>query len=1197
MSNAPQSALPEKSRENASPSKPTASLYVFSLPWFLGGLLSLIAVGSVVGGVYYYRYVNMTSHFLDVAKQLMKEAEVAKEKADNAKKEGKPADEVQKMADGAYDMKRKVADMLNSYRNARPDDVQVLTNLSDVLENLMADRPTGRTRSEILNVSKKLLGLVQDSDSLKYRKRILELEWENGDLNAVMERAGEVLGRTGGAGSNDYEAWRYLTLATLQRLAVNGYKATPIPTVNLPPSMDELLDKVYRMKPEDIDIAVSYADFVRDKLRGERALKEFREASSATLRDMSDADRAKKADGIINDMVNRNAEDARAYLVRYRYKVKYELLAKDNTKIDPDLEQVLKLEPGNSDALIYAGLLAYQQSLLGLRNGDTKLAADRKTAAENYFKTNVQENPRNSAGYQYLGDFYSNEGNLNEAVRVWKDCLDKNKTSINQEIIGRLVRGLIEQKKLDDAADTLALLDSVIKENRIANPLVSSRIRNLIDLLSARLYDSQAIEATQKADAATSAGQLDEAKKFYAISQKKTADASQILDRAFSSFGKSPYDYMTDPASIHSRLIGESLMLAGRLAADRGAWDVAVTNYQKAMPFGKYRDAAALACALAYQQLNKPKEATDLLAKAVEANPDNMPLRYIYTQSLFRQEMSQPNPASRNLDAVEKELRQLEAHKDQLAQPWAIDLRLIQLELMRNTASANPDDIVKAQLAAVKKYRALEKGEFPAAKEGEPKRSYCDDMGFLTELAGIYSGLNQFPDLDRILLLIRDMKPDGEAQYFVERVNDALRRNDREGAIAVVDEAMADDKLTSAQKQRFAVFMERLKDNTPKSMDKMYAQLKSTYDLNPDSLKPQGFFSLANMALDRGDIEYAKPLLGRLEKIEGAPELGTMWRFIKARLLLLEKDPSMDAVKQLQEEIATRRADWDMTYILKAMIDERALAATPDNKDLKRKLTEVYAQSLRCGNIQPIIWNRLLALYEELDDFDKARKLQQDAVVRGVRLEAASGQFPQPYQKLFDQVHAAVLSQDQPQADLVAKQCLMLAQNRRENPELIYSLNFQFGKLFVDNNMLPSAKRHLGDIAKRGGTYVYPLAVCYAKDKKVDEGFTLILDEIDRMPSSMSTLLPSMLILLAQVKPSEPVFVRMEKLINKIENGERPSLQWKITENGSTVPFPNGDRRIKTMTVRFPDLDTVPDPKTIEFLPPTTVEPNLGDEQ
>ena len=217
--------------------------------------------------------------------------------------------------------------------------------------------------------------------------------------------------------------------------------------------------------------------------------------------------------------------------------------------------------------------------------------------------------------------------------------------------------------------------------------------------------------------------------------------------------------------------------------------------------------------------------------------------------------------------------------------------------------------------------------------------------------------------------------------------------------------------------------------------------------------------------------------------------------------------------------------------------------------------------------------------------FDEVRKLQQDAIARSVRLHTAPGQFPRPYQQYYTQAHSAILNQDLQMADLAGRECLALANARRESPELIYALNIGFGKLFLDNDIFAGAERHLSEVAKRGGSFVYPLAVCFAKDNQTDKGFALILDEIDRTPSSLRVLLPSLLVLLAQVRPSEAIFDRIDKIVLRIERGERHVLSGEAATPGTKVNF-DGAKRIHSMTIRFPDSDEMPEPATLTVLPP-----------
>jgi hypothetical protein len=144
--------------------------------------------------------------------------------------------------------------------------------------------------------------------------------------------------------------------------------------------------------------------------------------------------------------------------------------------------------------------------------------------------------------------------------------------------------------------------------------------------------------------------------------------------------------------------------------------------------------------------------------------------------------------------------------------------------------------------------------------------------------------------------------------------------------------------------------------------------------------------------------------------------------------------------------------------------------------------------------------------------------------------------------------------------------------------------------------MFDSAIRHLSETAQRGGTLVYPLALCVARSGDVDGGFSLLLDEIDLMPSAMPVLLPAILVLLAQVQPSEAIYERIDTLMNRIERGERLTLRGTIEPSDEDNIVPLGTRwtefrRIQSLVVRFPENTETLDPSAIQFFAPEEFAP------
>jgi hypothetical protein len=152
-------------------------------------------------------------------------------------------------------------------------------------------------------------------------------------------------------------------------------------------------------------------------------------------------------------------------------------------------------------------------------------------------------------------------------------------------------------------------------------------------------------------------------------------------------------------------------------------------------------------------------------------------------------------------------------------------------------------------------------------------------------------------------------------------------------------------------------------------------------------------------------------------------------------------------------------------------------------------------------------------------------------------------------------------------------------------------MHLMLGKLFLDSGAFQSATRHLTETARRGGTYIYPLALCMARSGDVDGGFSLLLDEIDHMPSAMPILLPAVLVLMAQVQPSEAIYERIDSLMERIERGERLTLTGRIPDTGANNTISIGtpavdSRKIVSLVVRFPENTEDLNPDLIQFFAP-----------
>ena len=721
-------------------------------------------------------------------------------------------------------------------------------------------------------------------------------------------------------------------------------------------------------------------------------------------------------------------------------------------------------------------------------------------------------------------------------------------------------------------------------------------------LLTAQLANTEAAIALSKIDVAQRENRTEEVRRLFNVIQTKKGESMHMYEHVLRNWGSDPNDYvlfLSAGKSIYNLLLPESLMQLGDLKLEWNEPDSAARYFERVsrIPSPSIQRGAFVKLSLARQQEGRLDDAVRALKTVADRYPQDLAVRYAYTTLMFRTQVASNSANMAVFDDIEKELQTLAERRSELPQPWALDVRLIHLGVARANLSNEADTILEAMNEATRKFRALEKGSFPPDNNGKA-RLYIDDPAFVAELVGIYSSFAARTDFDRLLNKLREF-PDGEDAYYEARINDCLRRDDKEGAVGIIDEASTSNRLSAAKKERFVALLQTLRrDNADSNMslDNVYLQLKTSFDESPEALKPQAFFLLANMSLDRGDVEYAKLVRDRLEKIERTD--GTMWRYILVRIMLSDKDPDYVQARQIQEMVAGLRPTWDMAYILRTLIEEQYLAANPDDPETRATLIKNYQDATRHGNNRPEIWQRLVSLLEIVGRTEDAREVIRTAALKGVMLTAQTGQLPQPYGRMLKQVSEAIDNEDAAGADRIAKQCLILAKKHGEKEALIFTLNMTLGKVFVEASMFDSAKRHLEETAKRGGTFVYPLALCEVRSGDVDDGFQRLLDEIDAVPSSMPSLLPTVLMLLAQAQPSEAIYARIDRLMDRIEKGERLTLRYTLKESDTDNVISIGSnrvpsRKIQSFVIRFPDTTENFDPSMIQFFSPEDFEEKI----
>ena len=1170
--------------------------YAVSWGWLIAGLVCALGLGGIAGATYYIQNLNMPRRIVDVVQQMIVEAD--SEKARIAQTDD--IEEKGRLMQRSLRLRNDAANLLYNFRRANPDDTgeAILGKLYDILETLYRDHgenatSAGRQRgAQLSELALELARTVDEAGSIRYRTRLLELEWDRRNFEGIISRGKELLSASQTLRiPENYDAMRYTAMAFFDYLAVRVYDPSEFQLSSVfPDALDELLGRLNSQRPDDIEIARRYAEFLVSVEREGRA-NFTASASDQLLRNVSVPERFAKAKAVIDAMVQHNTDNSAAYLARYHFVTQYSPPGEALDLASPDLARVLELAPNSAEGLILSALHALRQMGITAR-GEETAAAQWESRAEEYLRRTIKENPSDPLGYQYLGEYLLLvKNNPREAVDIWNEGLKNSaRRGGNEELIGRLVMLLLQQGMVDEARSRLGDLLRTIDEMRATRPRDVVRTREMHDLLNARLSHTEANLALGRIETAIRENRREDAQRLYGVVQQKRGEAVQRFEAVLINFGVIEDDYILERRSVYYSLLPQSLLQLGQLKMDMNEPDSAASYFSRAARFDAVLRPALIGMSIAYQQGNRLDLAAQVLQRAVEAFPEDLSIRYTYTMVLFRSLVGSNATTVADLDKVQRELDALESFRSELPQPWILDIRRIHLGVARANLSNQADTVLEAMNEAVRRFRALERQTFPPDEEGNV-RSFIEDHAFVSELVGIYSSLSARSDFDRLLEILRAF-PEGEDAYFEARINDALRRDSRNEAIEVIDEAIESPRLSQARKNQFAGLLQNLKGETVDRgsiLDRVYEQLRTTFDENPESLRPQAFFMLAKMSLDRGETDHVQQIRDRLERLEGPT--GTHWRYIAVRQMLAGDDPDFDRMREIQEQIVSHRADWDESYILATMIDERYLAMNPGDTATQARLIAAYRNATQRGNLQPEIWQRLAAHLDTAGRADDARAVVREAALRGVMLESRTGQLPQPYGRMYSQVQAAIANEDPVEADMIAQQCIRLAEIRGERPDLIFTLHLTLGKVFLDASMFESAIRHLTETSRRGGTFVYPLALSLARSGDVDGGFSLLLDEIDRVPSAMPVLLPAVLVLLAQVQPSEAIFERIDTMMTRIQRGERLTLRGTLESSDEDHVVPLGtkwveSRRILSLVVRFPESTATLDPSAIQFIAP-----------
>jgi hypothetical protein len=1142
--------------------------YVFSWKWLLGGIILFASISVIFASAYFYQARNMSNYVLQASEQLEKEGHLTE-----------------------------AVDLLDTYRSSHPEDTRIWQRLTELFNRVIASEGVGFDRyQKAIDVNRSMKARLEGKDLLEVTSHIMKWEWDRGYQDNALTEALELFMQCQRQNIplETYPlAWQIYTKIKFNAMLFGtAYRPSDMQDAAFPQTMDALLDKTYSLDHTDVELAALYAEFVRAYDN-----QVYRENSSSTFSDLTEEQRVRKADEIIATIVRENASNPAAYLSRYLYRLRHTPGIIDYLRpgLNEDLAKAIELEPGNIYARIQAAKYTAAQAGVAKKNGDNE-AYNRlfKEVIEHYGAIS-KYHAKNVIGYRYQGDLYYHQNEVSKAIETWTEGAEKIKPLVDTQLHGRLILALLDTGNTVKAQEELDKLDKFLRNFNVGagqNVALEKQTNYIRQLLQARLFVLESNQLRKQAGAARDKGEKDKVVQLYKQSLTKTRDAVVIYEKILEPFGHFMSDYSIETDNVYYQIVASAFLTYAQILSTEDKWTQADQMYEKAAHLPVYYDLAMLGHISALQRLNRTDDAMLALSEALKHSPDNDSLRIAYAQTLFKNEMSQ-SPNIRNFDSVEAELTKLDGKKSKLQRPWLIDIMRIQMQYTIDSSSNDPDRAVASQLIAIDQYKKLENMPMPSADGTPSTQRYADNLDFLTTLAGIYSSLSNVHEFERVTKLMREM-PNGLVPYYSEMINDAVRRRDKENIESFVNAAIRDTNLNDIDKQQFITIQRNLQTmGDVKTSEQMYKTLEQEFASNPDALGLQAVFTLANNAIDRQDWQAAQTYENRLKLMESA-ERGTYWRFVQARRILNDNPQAADftTAKQLQQAIVSIDQSWDKAYVLGAFIEERMPLQEGDTEVARRdREIDLYKHAVRLGNISPAVWDALLGLLIRAEQFDEEKAYREQAIIKKIAIRSNQGRFPQPYDRFYQAVFQVLLDTKKDdkerveEADRHARSCVLLAQRRKENEILIRDLNSVFGKMFMDEGFTDVAEKYLRAVSTSGGIFVYPLAVCYAKSGRVDDAFMLLLDEIDRMPLSISALVPSILVLLEQRRPSEQVLDRIDELMMMIESGEHDVLAGTLdkTDSEQVIELPV-TKRVGSVIIRFPGQEAVPDPSTIKPL-------------
>ncbi len=588
------------------------------------------------------------------------------------------------------------------YLKLHPDNADVQVLLAESYDRATKD-VTGKKQA--VEYYYQALGVAPADKQRELRRRLAELLIELRRFGPAEEEARELLKRD----PNDPQGWRLVALSLYGQSRAGGLTQGRSPTL-----VGEAFERALKLNPGDVETTDIFARICRAQ---PQLLGEKQQA-------LSDAERQRLADGIMDAMVAANPQSAEARLAHYRYRLttpKTDLAAAktDLAAAKEDLAAALKDNPNDLKVVLHAAYQAQRDAESAKRDGvaPEKVQAYLEQAGKHYRRA-IEISPSDETAYVGLGELYLRQGKSKDALATWRLGLEKAKKD-SIELNVRLADLLIAQGQLEEADKTIGSLERTAEQigpsPNVPQP-AKLAFRRTNDLLRAKLLVAKRLYL----EAIPVLRRVAVGQQTAAAEVARSRQAWQLLASAYAAVGQ--WDQAATAYEQAAELapeVGWLRAMAASAWATAGRPDAAERDYEQALKLGAPPETwLALAGVRLQRQLRLPKTDQD-------GNParDWRPFNEALAEAKKAQEKKPP------------------------ADPWRLALLEAEYLVARGEEKGQPAQGIRDAVAL---YHAAE-------------REHPDAPGLLLALAVAYQRLDQPADADRIVQRLEGMKGQAEA--------------------------------------------------------------------------------------------------------------------------------------------------------------------------------------------------------------------------------------------------------------------------------------------------------------------------------------------------------------------------------------------------------------------------------------------------